>query len=143
MILQQQTTHLYSQPKTQMMLMIYIYYISILTSLFDDACPLKQIRVKRKYIKREPWVTSGILTSSINKSKLLRKKLNKLNRQNIEMYKNYSRIFNALKRAAKAIYYIDILNKHKKDITKTWTVLQQAISKQKAFRKLPQTFVIN
>ena len=86
--------------------------------MFDEECPLKQIWVKSKYVKRKPWVTSGILTSSINKSKLLRKKMNKPNRQNIEMYKNYCRIFNALKRAAKANYYIDILNKHKKDIKK-------------------------
>ena len=99
--------------------------------------------MKRKYIKREPWVTSCILTSSINKSQLLRKKLNKPNRQNIEMYKNYCRIFNSLKRAAKANCYIDILNKHKNDIKNTWTVLRQAVSKQKEFRKLPQTFVIN
>ena len=84
-------------------------FLDIYTSLFDDACPLKQVRVKSKYVKREPWVTSGILTSSINKSKLLRKKLNKANRQNIEMYKNYCIIFNALKRAAKANFYIDIL----------------------------------
>ena len=96
----------------------YDIFLDIYTSLFEDACPLKQIRVKRKYIKREPWVTSGILTSSINKSKLLRKKLNKPNRQNIEMYKNYCRIFNALKRAAKANFYIDILNKHRNDIKK-------------------------
>ena len=111
--------------------------------MFDEACPLKQIRMKNKYIKREPWVTSGILTSSINNSKLLRKKLNKPNRQNIKMYKNYCRIFNALKRAAKANYYIDILNKHKNDIKSTWTILRQALSKQKNFRKLPQSFVIN
>ena len=59
------------------------------------------------------------------------------------MYKNYCRIFNALKRAAKANYYIDILNKHKNDITNTWTILRQALSKQKGFRKLPHSFVIN
>ena len=141
MILRQQTTHLSSQQKTPDD--AYDIFLDIYTSLFDEACPLKQISAKSKYVKREPWVTSGILTSYINKSKLLRKKLNKPNRQNIEMYQNYCRIFNVLKRAAKAHYYIDILNKHKNDIKNTWTILRQALSKQKNFRKLPQTFVIN
>ena len=45
----------------------YDTFLDIYTSLFNHACPLKQIRMKRKYIKREPWVTSGIPTSSINK----------------------------------------------------------------------------
>ena len=49
----------------------YDIFLDIYTSMFDEACPLKQIRMKSKYVKREPWVTSGILTSSINKSKLL------------------------------------------------------------------------
>ena len=35
----------------------------------------------RKYIEREPWITSGILTSSLNKVKLLRKKLSRPNRK--------------------------------------------------------------
>ena len=86
--------------------------------------PIKTDKSEKEIHKAFTMVTSGILTSSINKSKLLRKKLNKPNRQNIEMYKNYCRIFNALKRAAKANYYIDILNKHKNDIKNTWTVLR-------------------
>ena len=44
----------------------------------------------------QPSATSRILTSFIDKSKLLRKKLNKPNRQNVEIYNNYCRIFNAL-----------------------------------------------
>ena len=109
-------------------MMLMVYFLDIYTSLFEDTCPLKQLRVKRKYITREPLFTSGIPPPlSINQSYCVRNWINQTDKTS----KNYCRIFNALKRAAKANYYIDILNKHKNDITNTWTVLRQAISKQK------------
>ena len=101
----------------------YNNYFDIYQYLFDIACPLKQILVKNKYIKRQPWITSGILTSSINKAKLLHKKLNKPTELNIELYKNYCRVFNVLKRAAKTSYYTAILNEYKYNIKSTWNVL--------------------
>ena len=64
----------------------YNNFLDIYQYLFDIACPLKQILVKNKYIKRQPWITSGILTSSINKAKLLHKKLSKPTELNIELY---------------------------------------------------------
>ena len=94
----------------------YNNFLDIYQYLFDIACPLKQILVKNKYIKRQPWITSGILTSSINKAKLLHKKLSKPTELNIELYKNYCRVFNVLKRAAKASYYTAILNEYKYNI---------------------------
>ena len=121
----------------------YNNFLNIYQYLFDIACPLKQILVTNKYIKRQPWITSGILTSSVNKAKLLHKKLNKPTELNIELYKCYCRVFDVLKRAPKASYYTAILNEYKNNIKSTWNVLRQAINKQKHLRKLPHTFIIN
>ena len=44
---------------------------------FNIALPTKRIKLLRKYIKREPWMTQGLLNSSLNKSKFLRTKKTK------------------------------------------------------------------
>ena len=82
----------------------------IYKSLYEISCSTKTIRVNTKYIKREPWVTSGILTSSINKEKLLRKKINKPNPEIEKAYRVYCRLFNKIKRAAKTKHYTEILD---------------------------------
>ena len=113
------------------------------SSLFDKACPIKNIRATSKYIKREPWITDGLMISIINKSKLYRKKINKPNEHNVNMYKVYCNIFNKLKRAAKAKYYTDMLDLHKHNIKETWAVLRQVMNKSKQSVKLPKTFIVN
>ena len=61
----------------------YNCFLQEYSSLFDKACPIKYRRVTSKYIKREPWITGGLMISIINKSKLYRKKINKPNEHNV------------------------------------------------------------
>ena len=121
----------------------YNCFIKEYSSLFDKACPIKNIRATSKYIKREPWITDGLMISIINKSKLYRKKINKPNEHNVNMYKVYCNIFNKIKRAAKAKYYTDMLDLHKHNIKETWAVLRQVMNKSKQSVKLPKTFIVN
>ena len=81
---------------------VYDNIMIIYKSRFEISCPVKHMKVKRKYIKREPWITSGILPSSLNKAKLLRKKLSRHNPETINKYKEYCTVFNQIKRAAKS-----------------------------------------
>ena len=71
----------------------YDNFMLIYKSLYEISCPIKTIRGTRKYLKREPWITSGILTSSIHKAKLLRKKLNKPSPEKASAHREYCRIF--------------------------------------------------
>ena len=119
----------------------YNCFIHEYSSLFDKACPIKYIRATSKYIKREPWITSGL--SIIHKSKLYRKKINKPNEHNANMYNVYSNIFNKLKKTAKAKYYTDMLDIHKHNIKEMWAVLRQVMNKNKQSVKLPKTFIVN
>ena len=66
---------------------------------FNQACPVKFIKTPKRYIKREPWVTTGILTSSLTKSKLLKKI------KNINAFKKYCVIFDKVKKMAKESYF--------------------------------------
>ena len=106
----------------------YDNFMIIYTSLFEISCPVKQVmKVKRKYIKRERWITSDILTSSLNKAKLLRKKLSRPNPETINKYKEYCRVFNKIKRSAKSAYYAEMPEARKHNIKETWAI--QAIHK--------------
>ena len=76
----------------------YHTFMEIYTNAFNQACPVKSIKTPKRYIKREPWVTNCILTSSLTKSKLLKKKLKKPTEQNINAFKKYCIIFDKVKR---------------------------------------------
>jgi len=80
-----------------------------------------------RFLKREPWFTSGILTWSRTKSKLFAKKLSKPTCENIQKYKSFNNSFNTIKRKMKALYYRKILEDNKHDSKKCWSLLKQAI----------------
>ena len=61
----------------------YSKFIELYKTKFDQSFPLKSTVAKSHYIKREPWMTPGLLVSSHNISKLLVKKLNKPTETNI------------------------------------------------------------
>ena len=46
----------------------YDNFMIIYKSLFELSCPVKDVKVKNCFIKREPWITSGILTWLLNKA---------------------------------------------------------------------------
>ena len=102
----------------------YDNFMIVYKSLFELSCPVKHMKVKKKYIKRKPWITSGILTSSLNKAKLLRKKLSRASPEAI------NKVFNKVKRAAKSAYYAEMLEVRKHSIKETWAILRQAMHKK-------------
>ena len=82
--------------------------MEIYTNAFNQACPVKSIKTPKRYIKREPWVTNGILTSSLTKSKLLKKKLKKPTEQNINAFKKYCIIFDKVKMAKESYFNLEL-----------------------------------
>ena len=121
----------------------YHTFMEIYTNAFNQACPVKSIKTPKRYIKREPWVTNGILTSSLTKSKLLLKKLKKPTEQNINAFKKYCIIFDKVKKMAKESYFNLELELNKNNLKKTWEILRQAIHKQNIHPTIPDTFIIN
>jgi hypothetical protein len=88
----------------------YNIFIKLYLDSDDNAFPLRNSKTPRKYIKRLPWFTKGLVRSSITKSKLLRKKSQNPTPTNITKYKTYSNIFNKLIRHAKRSYYQEQIN---------------------------------
>jgi hypothetical protein len=83
----------------------YDKFMSVFTDIFNEAFPLLKTRFNKRYMKREPWVSTGLLTSSRHKAKLFKKKLSKPTDENIKCYKNYLNVFNKTKRELKRNYY--------------------------------------
>ncbi len=54
----------------------YNEFLSIINSAHDKAFPIQIAKEKTHVIRKEPWITSGLMTSSHNKTKLHRKKKN-------------------------------------------------------------------
>jgi len=46
----------------------YDTFLDKYLAAFDKSFPLRERIFIRKYVNREPWITSELLTSSINKS---------------------------------------------------------------------------
>ena len=121
----------------------YKEFMILYHEAFDKAFPLRNVTYKNKRIKREPWITTGIIKSSKTKSKLLAKKLKQPTDENIQTYKQYNNILTKTKKAMKKAYFQNALNENKYNIKKVWSILKIAISKQNNKSSFPLTFMIN
>jgi hypothetical protein len=110
---------------------------------FNNAFPIITKQIPRKFAKRSPWMTRGLVVSSNRKSDLLIEKLKFPSPVNINAYKNYNQIYRKMVKAAKAKYYESELNRARYDVRKTWSLLKSAINKKKYTTKLPEFFIDN
>ena len=120
----------------------YNKFICEYENAFNIALPTKIIKLLRKYIKREPWMTQGLLNSSLNKSKLLRTKIKKPTEDNIYKYKYFCKMFTKLKRLAKSKYYTDLFYMNISNVKRTWQILREVLNKQPNHNKQNELFVI-
>ena len=120
----------------------YNTFLHIYKHAYNKAFPLKNVKTARRYIKRQPWITQGILNSSINKCRLLRAKIRNQTVHNITIYKNYCKVFNKIKRAAKKKYYTESLAQNVNNIKRTWQLLREALNKKPLHSKYEDAFLI-
>ena len=121
----------------------YNTFIQNLQNAHDQAFPKKTIRMRKKYIKREPWMTTGLLTSSINKNKLHMAKISRPTTLNMEKYKTYNSVYNRIKRQIKKIYYDNLFFENKRNVKQTWIELRKLINKQNNKHGLPEAIKLN
>ena len=88
-------------------------------------------------------MTSGLLTSTINKNKLHIKKILTPTTLNIERYNNYNSIYNRIKRQIKIKYYNNLFLENRTNMKQTWLELNKLINKQNNKQNLPETIKLN
>jgi len=128
---------------TECPIMAYDAFLNKYLTAFDKSFPLREKKVTPKFIRREPWFTSGLLTSSINKSRLLSIKLHEPTQENIMKYKCFNNLYTKLTRTMKTLYYRTALEENKNNSKKCWSILKQALVKINDKSSYPQTFSIN
>ena len=114
-----------------------------ITASFNVAFPLRQIRLRKKFIKRKPWCTQGIMVSAINKDKLYHKKLKSPTDANTRKYKDYCSLYYKTVRESKISYYTNLFETHKHNIKKTWSALRDIINRSAKSNSIPTAFLIN
>ena len=115
-------------------------FIQTFKHIYDSSLPKKTIRVTKKMINRQCWVTKGLIQSTKTKSKLYHKKLTKPTPENIQKYKDYNNQYNYIKRALKKQYYETKLLETKDNLKATWNVLKNIIGLKSKQSKFPTYF---
>ncbi len=119
----------------------YNDFLQLYLSAFERSFPLREINLRSKHTKREPWFTPGLLNSSVKKAELLSKKLHEPTEQNISKYKQYNNLFNLLKKKMKMLYFRTVLEENKTNSKKCWSILKQALGKMRDKSSYPQSFL--
>lgn len=108
----------------------------------------KYVKYNKRKHKKEPWMTNGILVSTLYKNRLYRK-LKETN-VNSEEYnvrkinlKTYKRILKNNILLAKQNFYQQEFIKYKNDIKQTWITLNLILNSRKKDKNLPDFFNIN
>ena len=114
----------------------YNLFIRIFSSLYDEAFPKIERKIKTKYLKC-PWMTRGLLISSKKKQRLYEKFLKKKTVDNERKYKNYKKIFENTKKKSKVNYYSNLLQENIGNSKKTWDVIKEVTGKKKANESFP------
>ena len=108
------------------------FYI-IIKSCYYQAFPL--IKLKKKYAKQAPWVTSGLRASIIYKNKLYRKSLKHPTAFNQSEYSKYRYYLTKLLRCQERNYFENLINQNKHNLSKTWSVISTVINNKKSMTK--------
>ena len=98
----------------------------VLQEHIERLIPYREYNVNPKRLRREPWLTAGIL-NSINHSKALYSKTLKKNctdKTRIE-YKNFASVLSKLKRTAKRQYYEGKCLEYKNNTKKLWQIINE------------------
>jgi hypothetical protein len=119
----------------------YEQFMQIYMEAYNLAFPKKISNIPMKFVKKSPWITNGIIQSSITKSELLSKKLKCPTTSNIDKYKVYCNIYNKLLRVAKRNYYCEQIEINKGDMKKTWLTLRNALNQNVCKTELPEYFI--
>jgi len=72
-------------------------FLKVYRIAFEMSFPLRSVKIENKHIKKDPWITLGLLTSSRHKAKPFSNKFKHPTEHTISAFKMYNNVFNELK----------------------------------------------
>ena len=107
----------------------------LVKSTTNSTNTLRKCTYQKKLHKKSKWITNGIL-NSINKKDKLYKTLIQTDTNNTVLYERLKTEFKEYRgglrktiRKAKRDFYIHIYNRHKNDIKKTWSLINETLNR--------------
>ena len=118
-------------------------FFEILNSARDLSFPEVKVKQKPTRFKHSPWMSQGLKISQKRKEKLFARKLKCPNKENIDKFQIYNKIYNKLRRTAKKLYYDKQFKKFTKDSEQTWSLIREVIGGKKRIKiKVPHIFKV-
>ena len=121
----------------------YEFLINSINDNLNLFAPIIKKKIESKYLPKNPWMSSALLTSLKKKNKLFVKCKGK-HKTSIEYinFVKYCNMYNKIIKAAKNLYYQTQFNENKNDIKKTWEIINSLLNKNKC-ANLPSEFIID
>ena len=108
----------------------YDKLIEQLNEYIDMCAPLVKVKINSRLIKKERWMTKGLIQSSLSLSKLFKLAKSNANNENImNDYKLRRNLFNKLIRRVKREFYENLFDKYKGDLSNTWKTYSTLMNK--------------
>ena len=120
----------------------YDKFMNLYMNSYNLSFPIKTCKIPTKYIKKSPWITKGLIQSSVMKTKLLSKKLTNPTQLNTNRYTKYNTLYTRLLRITKKIYFNEKLECAKGNMKQMWSTLRNALNINTIKEKLPDYFNI-
>ena len=96
----------------------------------DHFVPITNKHIPYHKIRKEPWVSFGLLVSMKKEKRLYKNTLGKhASNEALEKYQNYNCVLKKVKRHAKRNYYINKCNEFKKNTKKLWQTINHVVGK--------------
>ena len=95
----------------------------------ENRCPTKKIKISRKKIIKEPWLTKGIINSSRKQLRLYKQSLTTRSEVDCVRYKQYCDCLKKIKRNCKHLYFSHQCERHKHNTKKLWETINTMTGK--------------
>ena len=108
--------------------------------MYNSSFPIKSFKLG--YKTRKTWLSEGMKKSIKNKNRLYRRQKTSGNPEHELAYKSYRNKLNSLLLTAEKNHYENLMDQHKNNLKKTWSILKEVINKRKSSSSCSR-FLIN
>mgnify|MGYP001554836917 CR=1 FL=1 len=101
----------------------FSHFMNVISEIIDTHAPLRNVTIKNKHLRREPWFTKGLQTSSKKLRHLYKAYITSKNPNAQTRFIAYRNLYNKIRKTAKNNHYKELFNEFKTDIKKTWQLI--------------------
>jgi hypothetical protein len=121
----------------------FAHFADILSQIIDKHAPLCAFTISQRNLRREPWFTKALQTSSKKLHKLHKHSISTKTPQAHTRYTQYRNMYNKIRKAAKNMNFSQLFNEYRNDIKKTWHLILDLTGNKRTTKNPIQSLDIN